>query len=172
MGWQNRGRSNPNCSNAERNEETGDLMCKATGYCCAYKPSDPSKIMSPCLFDEIFASNRQIKQMIAMIKAVQVGSKVVVPYRRRYGWYTREVIDSSLGTVLKITKYGRMEVDVHAWRGTWDYGPEDFTRTIFLCKSELGENLEEKLEIMQEELEEQERIRAERREEDGREDEE
>lgn len=172
MIWENMECSHYQCSNAEKNEDTGDLICKATGYCCGYAPSDPRKIKSPCLFDEIFASNAQIKRMLAMIRAVKVGSKVIVPYKRRYGWYTREVIDSSLGTVLTIDKFGHMEIDVHAWKGTWKYRLEDFTRTIFLSRSELEENMEEKLEIMQEELDEQERIRAERREEDGRESEE
>ena len=154
------------CSNAEKNEETGEVMCKATGYCCRHVSPIPWK-KSTCIFDEKFLKCAQMKQMLEMIRSVQVGSTVVIPYRRNYGWYTKEVIDSSLGTVLKISKYGLMEIDVHAWKGTWKYGIEDFTRTIFLS----GRELEKKLEAAQDELDEQERIRAERRE-DGRESEE
>ena len=148
------------CSNAERNAE-GQLNCKATGYGCRYIPSDPKKHYSPCLFDPIFSKCKQLQEMLEAIRTVQVGSEVIVLFKTQNGFYTKTALDSSKGKVLRIDRYGCMEIEVAAWIGTWKFNPEDFTRFLFLSKKE-----SEKKQIeLEEQMEEQERMKAERREE-------
>lgn len=139
------------------------IRCKATGYLCRYIPADRKNKFGPCLFDPMYLKCKQMKEMVASIRAVKPGSVIFVPYRTRYGWYTREMINTSRGKVLSINNFGRMEVEVDAWKGTWEYGPEDFTRKIFLNNHEL----QAKLESLREESEDQQRIEKERGEEHG-----
>lgn len=152
------------CSNAERDAGTGELKCKATGYCCRYVPANRARINQPCLFEPIFEKNEQIQRMLESIRAVQVGSKVTTIYRISHGFYVREALDSSRGIILEIDKYGCMKAEFEKLKGIWQFFPEEFTRTLFLSKREF----ERKREELEEQMEEQERIKAERREEDGR----
>lgn len=152
------------CSNAERDAVTGALKCKATGYCCRYVPANRAKRNQPCLFEPIFEKNEQIQRMLESIRAVQMGSKVTTIYKINHGFYVREALDSSRGTILEIDKYGCMKAEFEKLKGIWHFFPEDFTRTLFLSKKEF----ERKREELEEQMEEQERIKAERREEDGR----
>lgn len=140
------------------------IRCKATGYLCRYIPADPRNRYGSCGFAPMYLKSKKMQQMIAQIRAVKPGSAVTVIFRRSHGWYTREVIDSSQGEVLSIDDYGTMEVKVKSLRGSWKYRPEDLTRTVFLNNRELERNIEK----IQEELEEQDRINRERRENDGR----
>ena len=105
-----------------------------------------------------------MQRMIASIRAVKVGSTVSVLFRQSAGWYTRETINSSSGKVLEIDKYGIMTVDVNAFKQPCTYKPEHFTRILFLDRKELEEELKKQWDAE----EERERIKAERREEDGR----
>ena len=152
------------CSNAQRDEKTGMLKCSATGYCCRYVSADPNKRNQPCLFDPIFSKNEQIQRMLESIRAVQVGSKVTTIYRINHGFYVREVLDSSIGTILEIDKYGRMKAEFVKLKGILKFEPEDFTRILFLSEREFKRKQIE----LEEQMEEQERIKTERREEDGR----
>lgn len=150
------------CAN-EQPGETG-IMCKATGYRCRYVSSNPRKHGCPCLFDPIFEKCKQVQRMLESIRTVRVGSEVTAVFKTKYGHYTREVIDSSRGKVLKIDQYGRMEIQLNKLKFPLCYGPENFTMNLYLSHKEL----EEKLDQMQDELEEQERVKSERREEDMR----
>lgn len=149
------------CSNAEKDADTGRLRCKATGYMCRYIASDPKKLRCPCLFDPIFSKCKQMQRMLESIHAVQVGSKITMLFKQRHGFYTREALDSSKGKVLEIDEYGRMKVELEKLKGIWSFNPENFTKSIFLSKKEL----EKKQIELEEQMEEQERMKAERREE-------
>lgn len=82
-------------------------------------------------------------------------------YKQRYGYYTREVLDSSKGKVIEIDEYGRMKAELEKIRIIWKFNPEDLTRIVFLSPKEL----EKKQIELEEQMEEQERMKAERREE-------
>lgn len=149
------------CSNAEKDPGNGRLRCKATGYMCRYVASDPRKLRCPCLFDPIFSKCKQMQKMLQSIHAVQVGSQITMIYKQRYGYYTREVLDSSKGKVIEIDEYGRMKAELEKIRIIWKFNPEDLTRIVFLSPKEL----EKKQIELEEQMEEQERMKAERREE-------
>lgn len=144
------------CENCENG------TCKTTNRSCRYVPSNPeNKIKSPCLFLPRFLKNERTRRMVAAIRAVKVGSSVTVIFRTRCGWYTKEVIGSAQGEVVALDEFGIMKVSVRGWRGEDEYLPENFTRILFLNPEEV------KIEIdrMQEELEKEQRIQRESREE-------
>lgn len=140
-----------------------DNRCRTTGYMCRYVcAAGRFKNGGPCLFDARWLKSKQVQKMVASIRAVKPGSRITYPYRMKYGFYTREVIASTGGTVLSIDDYGVMQIEMDALKGIWTYGPEDFTTMIYLYKEEM----QEKMEQLQQELEEKERIEAERRDEE------
>lgn len=152
------------CGNEERNPETGRIYCRATGYLCRYVPADLRNRCGPCGFAPMYLKSKRMQEMIAQIRAVKPGSTVTVIFRQSHGWYTKETVNSSRGEVIGIDDYGIMEVKVNSLQGTWKYRPEDLTRTIFLKDREAKESIVKQ----QEEIDEQDRINRERRENDGR----
>lgn len=151
------------CSNAEKDTETERLRCMATGYMCRYVSSDPRKLRCPCLFDQIFSKCKQMQRMLESIRAAQVGSEITMLFKQRHGFYTKEAIDSSKGKIIQIDEYGRMKAEIDKLKGIWTFNPEDFTRYIFLRK----EDFEKRSIELEEMLEEHERMKEERREDDG-----
>lgn len=144
------------CGNKIRKED-GKTICKATGYRCSFVPSDRSNRFCPCLFDQRFLKSKKMKQMLASIRAVKPGSRIWIIFRTSSGWGTRIRHEGSTGTVIAIDEYGKVKTEIAALRGTWDYRPEDFTRTIFLNREEQAESLAQ----MEDDAENEERIRKE-----------
>ena len=144
------------CGNKSRDKD-GRLICKATGYRCGFVPSDRSDRSCPCLFDQRFLKSEKMKQMIASIRAVKPGSRIWIIFRTSSGWGTRVRYEGSTGNVISVDEYGKVEAEIAALRGTWDYRPEDFTRTIFLNREEQEESLAQ----MEDDTENEERIRKE-----------
>lgn len=95
------------------------------------------------------------------IREVKPGSKVTVIYRIQNGWQ-KEAITSSKGEVKEIDEYGKMRIEVDDLRGLQPYNLYDLTRSVFLKDIDMLEAVNR----YEEELEEQERIRVEMRDED------
>lgn len=153
------------CENVLRRDD-GRAGCSATGLLCRYVASDPLMSGCPCLYDSVFSENSRVRKILESIRAVREGSTVHIIYRTTRGW-NRLVTESEKGTVAHLDDYGNMEVQVPGWPGTVLYHPEQFGGTIHLDENET----EDAVQGLQEEMEEQERINAERREGNGREEE-
>lgn len=153
---------NAKCENMQQSEN--GTQCKATGYLCRYIAADWRKENSPCLFHPMYLKCGQMKKMLEMIHRAKEGSKVYFSTRRKYGFYTTEVIDNLSGIITKLYEDGRMEVESKSLIVPMRFKIEDFTRILFLDRKDI----EQEVIKQQERIEVEERIKTERREEDGR----
>ena len=134
--------------------------CKATGYIC--RPTiwrDHGK--AECIFEPQYMNRAAVKRLAKIIENVRPGMRVYWSYKTASHVWMKTQIRTASGTIKEIQEDGRLVIISEELKGNWYASIHDITRSIKLEKEEL----EPVLQRVEEELEIEERIRKESREE-------
>lgn len=151
------------CKNSVKDEENPVIRrCSVTGYIC--KPTKKFGGKYQCIFEPQYMELEQAQTILKLIKGLEPGMTVYFSFRTSGGTFGRDQIVPSSGQIRKIKDNGKLIIDSKQWK--WpveNFSIHDLTRGLYLKK----EDYKRILERQNEELENQERIDRELRE-DGR----
>lgn len=150
------------CKNGivDENDMYKRRRCQITGYLC-----QPTKFASygkaECVFEPRYLGHPETKKLIEVIKHVKPGMRVYMAYKMKGGIWGRVYIHTTGGTIEEITEDGTMWIRFDSIKCRWPASVHELTRSIKLEK----EDLETILQMAAAELETEERIKKESREE-------
>lgn len=151
-----------NCENSivDETDKYKRRRCKVTGYLC--RPTvfrDYGK--SECVFEPQYMNRTPVKQLARVIENIKPGMRVHWSYQTSAHTWAKTQIHTASGVIKEIAQDGRLIIAPDNMLGYHYASIHDITRSIKLKKEELGPILEKVVE----ELEIEERIRKESREE-------
>lgn len=150
------------CENSvvDENDKYKRRRCKVTGYLC--RPTvfrDYGK--SECIFEPQYLNRAAVKQLIKIIENLKPGMRVWWSYKTASHSWMKTQIHTATGVIKEIQEDGRLIITTNQFICDWKASIHDITRSIKLEK----EDLEPIMQKVAEDLEAEERIRKETREE-------
>lgn len=149
------------CENSvvDENDKYKRRRCKVTGYLC--RPTIFRNYgKSECIFEPQYLNRTPVKQLIKIIENLKPGMRVYWSYKTAAHTWAKTQIHTESGTIKEIQEDGGLVIAPDKMCCNWYASIHDITRSIKLKKEELDSILQKAVE----ELETEEQIRKESRE--------